>query len=202
MPAHSVSQLRFEELLLPYYPKLSSELVQSLSVYLDVLLKWNAHMNLSAIRDPEEIVRRHFGESLFVARHLPLCETLLDFGSGAGFPGVPIQLALPHLSVTLGEAQNRKASFLREVVRSLSLPTEVWGLRVEAMPSDRKFDVVAMRAVDDPEKALDMARSRLKTMGSLALLTTEMPIPETSGLVYKLPGSDRTILRLSRLPSG
>src|ERR1700677_5339784 len=106
-------------LLQPYlsgsgaYPDtdLDPSLLPQFSPYLDLLLRWNARTNLTAIRDPEEIVRRHFGESLFAASHiaalLPQTASLLDFGSGAGFPGLPIQLLLPSLSVTLAESQGK-----------------------------------------------------------------------------------------------
>jgi len=85
--------------------------VGQISTYLDLLIKWNAKTNLTAIRDPEEIVRRHFGESLFAASKLypddPSAEeTLIDFGSGAGFPGVPIKIHAPELHVILIESQN------------------------------------------------------------------------------------------------
>ncbi len=92
----------------PTCPTRPRTLIPKLSLYLDLLLKWNARTNLTAIRDPEEIVRRHFGESLFTAAHLPAAQTLLDFGSGAGFPGLPIALFLPQLRVTLAESQNKK----------------------------------------------------------------------------------------------
>ncbi len=196
MSPPTVSRERFAELLSPFYPNLTDTLLQSLSLYLDLLLRWNARMNLTAIRDPEEIVRRHFGESLFVARYLPASETLLDLGSGAGFPGIPIQLALPHLAVTLGEAQRKKASFLQEAVRTLALPTEVWAGRVEAMSPERFFDVVTMRAVDEPEKAERVARQRLKQGGHLALLTTESLVSEDPGRMYRLPGSERSVLHV------
>src|SRR6202051_2419367 len=98
MPALSESEIA--HLLAPYLPP-PPEIPPHLSPYLDLLLKWNARTNLTAIRDPQEIVRRHFGESLFTAAHLPPAPTLLDFGSGAGFPGLPIQLFLPDLAVTL-----------------------------------------------------------------------------------------------------
>jgi len=133
---------------------------EQLAVYLDLLQKWNARINLTAIRDPEEIVRRHFGESLFVGLHLGMCKTLLDFGSGAGFPGVPIQLLRPHLKVTLSESRARKASFLKELVRTLNLPTEIWADRVETMPASRKFAAVALRAVDNMESAIREASKR------------------------------------------
>jgi 16S rRNA (guanine527-N7)-methyltransferase len=192
----TLSQDRIATLLQPYLPTAPlPELCAQLSDYLDLLLRWNARTNLTAIREPGEIVRRHFGESLFVgvhlARLLPTPATLLDFGSGAGFPGLPIQLLLPELSVTLAESQGKKAAFLREVVRTLSLKTEVWSARVEAMPPERLFDVVALRAVDDMAVALPAARRKLEPGGLLAVLggaalhqefpdTEPIPLPEAA----------------------
>jgi 16S rRNA (guanine527-N7)-methyltransferase len=145
-------------------------LYPQLSLYLDLLLKWNARTNLTAIRDPEEIVRRHFGESLFAAQYLdPATNTLLDFGSGAGFPGLPIALLRPEIQVTLAESQNKKATFLREVVRTLMLPTEIWASRVEIMPETRLFHTVTLRAVDHMTAALASAAPRASR--DLILLT-------------------------------
>ena len=141
--------------------------------YLDLLMKWNARTNLTAIREPAEIVRRHFGESLFAARHLPLCSTLLDLGSGAGFPGLPLQLLRPEIAVTLAESQGKKASFLREAVRVLGLKCEVWAGRVETIPADRRFGVVALRAVDRMPDALALARVR--SSGYVVVLATPSP---------------------------
>jgi len=133
-----------------------------LLIYLELIIKWNARINLTGIHTPEKIVRRHFGESLLVGAHVGACETLLDFGSGAGFPGVPIQLLRPDVHVTLAESQGRKAAFLNEVVRSLGLRTEVWAGRVELMPITRRFDVVVLRAVDDMDIAVGEAGLRAK----------------------------------------
>ncbi len=128
-----------------------------------------------------------------MARHLPACGTLLDLGSGAGFPGLPIQLARPSLRVTLAESQNKKASFLREVVRTLDLPTEVWADRVERMPEGRLFDVVALRAVDNPAVALELARLRLAPGGVIAHLGGDV----CDGAVgIPVPGTSRSFLRL------
>ncbi len=172
---------RICELLRPYVASNEPDGVdwpqvyEQLAVYLELILKWNARTNLTAIREPEEIVRRHFGESLFVGRYLDACATLLDFGSGAGFPGVPIQLLHPKVQVTLAESQGKKAAFLREVVRELGLGTEVWAGRVEAMPVGRRFDAVAMRAVDKMEDAVRegavRARGRLLVLGTGAVGT-------------------------------
>jgi 16S rRNA (guanine527-N7)-methyltransferase len=173
-----------------------------LDEYLELLLRWNARTNLSAIRAPEEIVRRHFGESLFAARHLGECATLLDFGSGAGFPGLPIQLLRPEIQVTLAESQNKKAAFLREAVRTLGLATEVWAARVEAMPTERRFDVVTLRAVDQMEAAIKAAAPRA-TRGVLLMTTSVYPAAEVAGFAalpaVEVPGGDlRQVVFLKR----
>jgi 16S rRNA (guanine527-N7)-methyltransferase len=158
-------------LLQPYTSgPLPSALYTQLASYLELILKWNAKTNLTAIREPEEIVRRHFGESLFAAQHLGPSETLLDYGSGAGFPGIPIQLLHPNLAVTLAESQSKKSSFLREAVRTLNLSTEVFAARVETMPPARRFHIVALRAVDNMDTAVAEAASRASSQ--LLILTT------------------------------
>ncbi len=159
---------RIGDLLTPFHlGELSPLLLEQLSTYLDLLVRWNARMNLTAIRDPEQIVQRQFGESLFAADLAPQQGTLLDFGSGAGLPGIPMQLAHPALVVTLAESQGKKASFLREAVRTLGLSCEVWARRVEAMPEARRFDVVVMRAVDQTPAMLPMAEARVAADGTL-----------------------------------
>src|SRR6201993_4917174 len=116
---------RMAELLQPFVmqEKLSPRMLEPLQLYLDLLLRWNARVNLTAVRDPEQIVTRHFGESLFAAGLLKqnAPATLADVGSGAGFPGIPMKLVLPHCGLTLIESQGKKAAFLREVLRSLKL---------------------------------------------------------------------------------
>lgn len=172
-----------------------SRIYAQLSIYLKLIVKWNARINLTAIRTPEEIVRRHFGESLFAGLRLGTCRTLLDFGSGAGFPGLPIQLLRPDVAVTVAESRSRKAAFLREVTRSLDLPAEVWAGRVEAMPASRRFDTVTLRAVDNMEAALGEAGRRagrrilILGSGRTSLppeLAKQFPVCERAAL----PGTD------------
>ena len=147
-----------------------------LAIYLELILKWNAKTNLTAIRTPEEMVRRHFGESLFAGLRLRECPTMLDYGSGAGFPGIPIQLIRPDISVTLAESQGKKAAFLREAVRTLGIAAEIWAERVEAMPSGRRFHTVALRAVDNMDAALSTAALRAETqMMVLGTSRTKFP---------------------------
>jgi 16S rRNA (guanine527-N7)-methyltransferase len=186
--------------LSPYPSKVPATLLPQLSAYLDLLLKWNARTNLTAIRDPEEIVRRHFGESLFAAQHLdPGPASLLDFGSGAGFPGLPIALLRPDIHVTLAESQNKKATFLREAIRSLNLPsTEVWPDRVESMPVIRQFHTVALRAVDNMAAAIASAAPR--ATHQLLLLTGSIPtLPQgfCTEVSVPMPNSEGSILLLA-----
>src|SRR3982751_5067787 len=158
----TLTKVQMIELVSPYVA-LPKDLVPKLSDYLDLLLRWNARTNLTAIRSPEEIVRRHFGESLFAGANLgePAPDALLYLGSGAGFPGLPIALLHPHIAVTLAESQNKKATFQREVVRSLGIDNvEVWAGRVEELPADRRFHTVTLRAVDNMPAALAAATSR------------------------------------------
>jgi 16S rRNA (guanine527-N7)-methyltransferase len=146
-----------------------------MNAYLAVLQKWNARTNLTAIRDEESILRRHFVESILCARALPTgIATLLDFGSGAGFPGLPIAILRPEITVTLAESQNKKAAFLREAIRTLGMTAgitvKVHGARAETLLS--KFDCITLRAVDNMSAAIPAAITLLAPQGWLAILTT------------------------------
>ena len=161
-------RLSFPGLALPGCPPSAYEQFQN---YLDLLLRWNQRLNLTAIRDPLQIIQRHFMESAFAAQHLPPGITsLMDYGSGAGFPGIPIAICRPEIQVTLAEAHGKKASFLREALRVLSLPGQVYAGRVETMPEQNLFDAVTMRAVEKMESAVPVAVKRAKQY--LVLLTT------------------------------
>lgn len=207
----TISQTRIATLLAPYLgdAPTPATLLPQLSIYLDLLLRWNARTNLTAIRDPERIVERHFGESLFCALQLtsrlsnpypPIPNPrLLDFGSGAGFPGLPIQLLLPDLHVTLAESQGKKASFLREAIRTLNLPhTSVWASRVEDMPASQTFSAVTLRAVDNMQLALAAARPRVTPNGWLVTLAeTTSPIATHN---IPLPNPSPGFITLEQLP--
>ncbi|HTW57986.1 MAG TPA: 16S rRNA (guanine(527)-N(7))-methyltransferase RsmG [Terriglobales bacterium] len=177
---------------------LSPAQLQLISTYIDILLRWNARINLTAIRDPEQIVTRHFGESLFAARHLfprapavcPVSSAVKDFdvdvandqrptanhvrvadlGSGAGFPGLPIKLWAPNISLTLIESNHKKAAFLREVTRALTLTdVNIQTARAEAL-AGIIYDVVTLRAVERFETILPTAARLVAPRGRLALL--------------------------------
>ena len=165
---------RIAELLAPFEPgeALSAEQLQAFSTYLDVLMRWNERINLTSIRSAEQIVTRHFGESLFAARHLLALgqrAEVADLGSGAGFPGLPLKIIHRSASVVLIESQNKKATFLREVIRALKL-TGVQVIAERAETLAREFDLVTMRAVERFERALPVAAGLVCPGGRLALL--------------------------------
>ena len=198
---------RIRELLAPFSLgiELTDVQISQLFTYLDLLLKWNSKMNLTAVREPEQIVRRHFGESLFaaslIASSCAEAKSLMDVGSGAGFPGIPIKIVLPHLEVTLIESQQKKATFLREVIRSLKLADiQVANARAEEL--DSTADVVTLRAVESFEQILPTAERLLRSKGTLALLIGNAQVDKAASLLsnfrcetpHAIPESDRRVV--------
>lgn len=189
------------ELLRPYLggTPLAPEQLKSISTYIDILSLWNTKMNLTAIRDPEEMVRRHFGESLFAARILLAPDariTAADVGSGAGFPGIPMKIHAPGLKMTLIEAHGKKATFLREILRSIKL-TDIDVFQGRTENWRRTADLVVLRAVERFEAILPAAAGLVGDGGRLGILIGEsqasvarkllkgdwqdpVPIPESS----------------------
>lgn len=158
--------------LLQPYIQLDEMRLPAISKYIDLLLKWNARINLTAIRAPEEIVERHFGESLFAAKHIlaqgPV-RTAIDLGSGAGFPGVPFALLAPEVEVTLIESNQKKSTFLKELIHLLGLRNvKVFNGRAENYPESA--DLVTLRAVERFEQALPLALRLVSPNGRVALL--------------------------------
>ncbi len=158
--------------LLEPYAKLDEQQLRLTSIYIDLLLQWNARINLTAVREAEEIVTRHFGESFFAAEILrshPVPLTAIDLGSGAGFPGVPVAISLPQTQVTLIESNQKKSTFLREVISALKLKNAVvFTGRGEQYPS--QAGLVTMRAVERFEKSLPIASGLVESGRKLALM--------------------------------
>ena len=178
---------------------LSPAQLADISTYIDILQRWNARVNLTAIRTPEEIVTRHFGESLFAARHLfsrnpvsPVARglTVADVGSGAGFPGIPLKLWAPEISLTLIESNHKKATFLREVARALTLTEiNIQNARAESLPP-ASYDVVTLRAVERFDSVLPIAANLVKPTGRLALLIGSSQVARAHSSLPTLSWSD------------
>ncbi len=154
--------------------------------YLALLLYWNQRVNLTAIRDEDSILKRHFVESIACAFAIPAgVGTLLDLGSGGGFPGIPIALCRPEILVTLAESQGKKAAFLQEALRTLELRAAVHAARAEGLTV--QFDCVAMRAVDRMLDSVRIASGLVAPDGWLAVLTTQsetQTLRDAAGLGY------------------
>jgi 16S rRNA (guanine527-N7)-methyltransferase len=179
---------RILELLAPYLgdERLSAKELEQLAQHLALLQTWNAKTNLTSVRDPEEIVTRHFGESFFAARNLfpdsQAWATLVDVGSGAGFPGIPIAIARAGVQVTLVEAHGKKATFLKEVVRSTDLENvRVAAVRAEAF--HETADVVILRAVEHFSDILPISARIVCGSGRLAALISTSQAAEANELM-------------------
>ncbi|HMD17795.1 MAG TPA: 16S rRNA (guanine(527)-N(7))-methyltransferase RsmG [Terriglobales bacterium] len=248
-----MNTVRIAALLEPFLEQsLVLSQLDQISTYIDLLLRWNARINLTAIRKEEEIVTRHFGESFFLASHLfpkecvartllsanadsaqPLEDSqllspchpersraeseaigsaeskdpypysvpappqgilpapsnflsVLDIGSGAGFPALPLKIWAPHLHLTLIESNHKKAAFLREVTRALTLTdVNVITDRAEilaARPERPQADVVTLRAVEHFDAILPQAVTFLAPKASLALLISTTQLPQVTTL--------------------
>ncbi|MDE2271611.1 MAG: 16S rRNA (guanine(527)-N(7))-methyltransferase RsmG [Xanthomonadaceae bacterium] len=122
----------------------SADAQGKLLAYLDLLVKWNRAYNLTAVRDPTDMVARHLLDSLAILPYLH-GSTLADLGSGAGLPGIPLAIARPDLAVTLIESNGKKARFLREAVRNLPL-ANVTVVQARVQDASGRFDTVTTRA--------------------------------------------------------
>lgn len=185
--------------LLRPFIELGEKQLEQTSIYIDLLLQWNARINLTSVRRSEDIVKRHFGESYFAARQLlqaaPV-RSAIDLGSGAGFPGLPLAMLAPQTQVTLIESQGKKAAFLNEAVRRLELSNvTVFSQRAENYP--RTADLVTLRAVEKFPKAAALAIKLVEPGGRLALMIGEAQRVEASGL-----GKDISWVEPIALPAG
>jgi len=151
---------------------LDASKVEAFERFLGELIKWNQRMNLTALGEERSIIVRHFLDSLTLVRYLPRAASLLDIGSGAGFPGVPLKIARPDLDVVLLEASRQKTHFHKHLIRSLNLSgiRSVWGRsdqgEVRTILGNR-FDVVVSRAVSPLEVFLKEAIHFIHAQGMI-----------------------------------
>jgi len=151
-----------------------SSFVHHMEIFLDILAKWNARINLTSEKQPERILERHVFDSLQYARALKPGQKVLDIGSGAGFPGFPLKFLYPDLDLFLVESQKKRCNFLQTVVRELDLiKITVVESRAEKLAQDTTiagtFDTVILRAVGDLDYCLNLGEPFLKPDGRLAV---------------------------------
>jgi 16S rRNA (guanine527-N7)-methyltransferase len=162
---------------------LEGDAQQRLLDYIALIEKWNKVYNLTAIREPEKMVSHHLLDSLAVAPHLH-AKRLLDVGSGAGLPGIPLALANPDMHVTVLDSNHKKAAFLNQAVIELGLKNaEVCAERVESWQPDGRFDVIISRAFADMGEFVRLTRHLLAPGGLFAAMKGLHPYEE----IDKLP---------------
>ena len=155
--------------------------VLQIQQYIDILLTWNEKINLTAIRDPLEILNRHFCECMYAAAAVPVKEgRLADVGSGGGFPGLPLKIIRPELQVVLIESNIKKATFLAEVIRGLGLTdTRVIVSRYEELGEEiAPLDFVCSRALGEFAPFLEWADSEKVAVQQVVLWIGARDLPE------------------------
>jgi 16S rRNA (guanine527-N7)-methyltransferase len=183
---------------------LSDSLHASLLAYYEVLFRWNATINLTALADPDEAIDRLLLEPVAAAQHLAPTSTLMDLGSGGGSPAIPLALALGSPRLVMVESRGRKAAFLREAARTVGLEAVVEAERFEALSTKgqyrAEFDIVSMRAVRMDPESLSIATGFAGPEGVVALFVSTGTAPELpTGLSMRrvplLPASELLLIR-------
>jgi 16S rRNA (guanine527-N7)-methyltransferase len=185
--------------------------VERLLDYVELLERWNATYNLTAVRDPAEMVTRHLLDSLAVAPHVTGA-TLADLGSGAGLPGIPLAIIAPEREVLLVDSNGKKARFLREAVRRLGLAqVSVAESRVENVSGT--FDCITARAFASLAEMLATGGHLLAQDGTWLALKGRFPQDELTAvpaefrvvdvIALRVPGldADRHLVVIRRQPS-
>lgn len=162
---------------------LDATLAEPLLAYLALLDRWNRTYNLTAIRDPGDMVTLHLLDSLAMHPYVRDIATLADLGTGAGLPGIPLAIAVPALRVTLVESNGKKARFLREAVRVLGLANaRVVEARAEAVAEPGAFDAITARALATLADILALGGHLLKPEGRLLAMKGAHPAEEIAAL--------------------
>lgn len=162
---------------------LDPALAGPLTRYLALMLRWNAAYNLTAIRDPREMVTKHLLDSLAMAPAVAGLATLADLGTGPGLPGIPLAIATPGLHVTLVESNGKKARFMREALRQLGLGNaEVAESRIEALDRPGRFAAITARALATLPQILALGGHLIADDGVLLAMKGARPDDEIAAL--------------------
>lgn len=181
---------------------ISEHAQEKLLAYLALMQKWNKVHNLTAVRDADEMVTLHLLDSLVVVPFIS-AKNLLDVGSGAGLPGIPLALCLPDLQVTVIDSNSKKVSFMRQVKAELGIANlEVLGGRVEEIASTKKFEIIISRAFSDLRLFISLTHHLLDVHGKWLAMKGVYPevelaeLAENTGIsaskveILKVPGLD------------
>ena len=148
----------------------AEQMVSQFGSYLDLLVKWNQKINLTSEKSSQEILRRHIFDSLQYAPFISTQDEIVDIGSGAGFPGIPLKIIYPELVATLIESQRKRCSFLETVISQLGLTAiKVINDRAEKTSPERLVEAVIFRGVSDIKSCLELATPFLGEGGKVVL---------------------------------
>jgi 16S rRNA (guanine527-N7)-methyltransferase len=164
---------------------ISDQTQQKLLDYLALMQKWNKVHNLTAVRDADEMVTLHLLDSLVVLPHID-AKHLLDVGSGAGLPGIPLAICLPNLQVTVIDSNSKKVSFMRQAKAEIGITNlEVLDGRVEDIAPTRKFEIIISRAFSDLTLFISLTRHLLDVQGKWLAMKGVYPEAELLDLAKK-----------------
>jgi 16S rRNA (guanine527-N7)-methyltransferase len=206
-PPHITDQ-QVAQALSPFGVSLASDQIAIVREYILLLLKWNQSISLTTVTEPDEILSRHFGESMFAAQTRPVenCR-LADVGTGPGFPGIPLKILVPSLKLILIESNKKKYAFLCEVVRALGLKdVEVLPERFEQIrPEKFAVELISARALGEFKELIRWSAKALTPGGNLLLwlgaedTTRIVTIPDwVWEPAIKIPDSQRRYLLIGR----
>ena len=203
-----ISSRQICDALFPYGVLPDDNQIAKIRDYTLILLRWNRSISLTSVTDPAEIVGRHFGESMFASKILPIKDCrLVDIGTGAGFPGLALKIACPGIHLTLIESNKKKCAFLAEVVRNLKFAdVEIRPERFEQIrPETFLANIVTSRAVGDFKQLLRWSTNALVHRGHLMLWVgseDSTRIASTPGWIWqpavRIPESQRRFILIGR----
>ena len=207
-PKTVIDDTRIRAALCPFGVSPSAEHIEQIREYLRLLLRWNQMISLTSLTDPEEIVGRHFGESVFGSKLLPVenCR-LADVGTGAGFPGLALKIFYPTIQLLLIDSNKKKCAFLAEIVRSLALSNvEILAERFEQIrPEKIAANVITSRAVGEFKPFLKWSRKALTQRGHVMLWIGAEDSVRISGIegwnwqpAIRIPDSQRRFVLIGR----
>ena len=198
---------------------LTNDMLDKLEIYANFLLEYNTHTNLTAIRDINDVYLKHFYDSLTITKVMDFNnKTLLDVGTGAGFPGLVLAICYPTLKVTLLDSNNKKITFLKECVKKLNINNVEFILgRVEELTSDYRdhFDIVTSRAVAELRILMEMNLPLVKIGGVMiamkanveeelenaksAFRVLEVELEEKKKFNLPFDAGNRTLLKIKKV---
>ncbi len=208
-----------KDLLRDYRPDVSDKQAEQFDIYADTLVQWNEKMNLTGITEPDEIVIKHFVDSLMLLDYcdIPQGASVIDVGTGAGFPGIPLLIARNDIKLTLMDSLQKRLIFLDEVLRQTGLSAETVHARAEELGNDKayreEFDFATARAVAPLNILCEYCLPFVKVGGYFAALKgsndeitdadnaiSELGGKLVSNTAYKLPNNDgRSIVIIKKI---